>query len=57
VTLKEIIQSIEGSLHLVGCGKEDAVCSIEPHCTIKDTLLNVETKLASFFDTITLKDI
>ena len=57
VTLKEIVESIEGSLHLVGCGKEDAACSIEPHCTIKDTLLNIEKKIASLFDTITLKDI
>lgn len=57
VTLKEIVQSIEGSLHLVGCGKRDAACSIEPHCTIKDTLLNVEEKLAAFFDTIKLNEI
>jgi Rrf2 family protein len=57
VTLKEIVQSIDGKLHLVGCGKGDAPCFIEPHCTIKEVLLSVEKKLTAFFDTITLKEI
>jgi Rrf2 family protein len=57
VTLKEIVESIDGSMHLIGCGKGEAPCILEPHCTIKDTLLNVETKLHSFFDTVKLNDI
>ncbi|MFH1754954.1 MAG: Rrf2 family transcriptional regulator [Candidatus Latescibacterota bacterium] len=57
VTLKEIVESIDGSLHLVGCSKSESACILEPHCTIKEVLLNVEKKLSSFFDTITLRDI
>ncbi|NIM65331.1 MAG: Rrf2 family transcriptional regulator [Candidatus Latescibacteria bacterium] len=57
VTLKEIVQSIDGPVHLVGCSREDTDCSIEPQCTIKQMLLNVEQKLEAFFSTITLKDI
>ena len=57
VTLKDIIQSIDGPVHLVGCSRGDSDCSIEPQCTIKKMLLSVEQKLESFFSTITLKDI
>jgi Rrf2 family protein len=57
VTLKEIVEAIDGSMHLVGCGKDDSPCLIEPHCTIKEMLLNVEKRLHSFFDTVKLNDI
>ncbi len=57
VTLKEIVHSIDGSPRMVGCGKGSVPCIIEPHCTIKGVLQNVEKKLISFLDTITLKDI
>jgi Rrf2 family protein len=57
VTLKEIVEAIDGSMHLVGCGKGETPCLLEPHCTIKDTLLNVEKKLHTFFDTVKLNEI
>jgi len=57
VSLKDIVEAIDNSMQLVGCGKGNAPCLLEPHCTIKNTLLNVEKKLHSFFDTVKLNEI
>lgn len=57
VTLTQIFESIEGPVHLVMCTKTDGCCSLEDRCTIKNGLVNLESRFAEFFDTVTLSDV
>jgi len=57
VTLTEIFESIEGPVHMVMCTSTSGCCSLEDRCTVKNGLVNLETKFAEFFNTVTLADV
>lgn len=57
VTLTEIFESIEGPVHMVMCTSTDGCCSLEERCTVKNGLVNLESKFAEFFNTVTLSEV
>ncbi len=61
ITLGEIIRSIEGEIELVSCkpspDKGSAECSIKQQCVTAPIWNELNLKVASFFDSITIEDL
>jgi Rrf2 family protein len=57
VTLAQILESIEGPVHMVMCTSNDGCCTLEDRCTVKNGLTSLEQKFYEFFDTVTLADV
>jgi Rrf2 family protein len=57
VTLTEVFESIEGPVHMVMCTSTDGCCNLEERCTVKNGLVNLESKFAEFFNNVTLSDV
>jgi Rrf2 family protein len=57
VTLTEVFESIEGPVHMVMCTSTDGCCTLEERCTVKNGLVNLESKFAEFFNNVTLSDV
>jgi Rrf2 family protein len=57
ITLTEIFESIEGPVHMVMCTSTSGCCSLEERCTVKNGLVNLESRFAEFFNTVTLADV
>jgi Rrf2 family nitric oxide-sensitive transcriptional repressor len=57
VTLTEIFESIEGPVHMVMCTSTNGCCSLEDRCTVRNGLVNLESKFADFFNNVTLAEV
>jgi len=57
ISVGEIIELIEGNLHLLDCINTDGVCVIQSFCKLKGVLAEAERVQREYLDSITLADI
>ncbi|QDV66782.1 HTH-type transcriptional repressor NsrR [Rosistilla carotiformis] len=57
IRLGEVIEKIEGDLHLLSCVGEDRSCAIDAFCKLKGVLAEAERVQRAYLDTITLADV
>ena len=54
IVFGEVIEAVEGPIHLTPCTCEDYVCEQEPHCNIKEPVFHFQNQLMKFVYGITL---
>ena len=57
ITLKEIVQTLEGSLSFVECIKNPAVCSRVSKCVTRDLWEKLDEKVSDVLNSVTLEDL
>ncbi|UCE23209.1 MAG: Rrf2 family transcriptional regulator [Candidatus Zixiibacteriota bacterium] len=57
ISIKEILESIQGPYHLLKCIPEPVLCNKSPECALRDLLMAAEGKLISVFAEHTLADL
>lgn len=57
INVGEVIQTIEGTTHLLDCVASDDVCRIQLHCRLKGILEHAEELQMNYLRTIKLSDI
>ena len=57
ITVKEILESIQGPYHLLKCIPEPALCDKSGFCSLRELLVIAENKLISVFAQHTLADL
>ncbi len=57
ITIKEILESIQGPYHLMKCIPEPVLCSKSECCALRELLVVAEAKLISVFAEHTLADV
>jgi len=57
ITIKEILESIQGPYHLLKCIPEPVLCDKSEFCALRDLLVIAEKKLISVFAEHTLADL
>jgi Rrf2 family protein len=56
LTLKEVMEAIEGPYALVLCQKKIGACKKEHNCTVRPTLSKMRDDLSEYFGQIRVKD-
>ncbi len=54
ITLGEVIEAIEGPVHLVKCQVEPAECDRYAGCSMRDPIRHIQSRIKTFFHGITL---
>lgn len=57
VTVKEVLEAIQGPYHLAKCIKDDIICEKSGFCALRELLRAAEDRLVSVFDEHTLADL
>lgn len=57
IRLGEVIEAMEGNLHLMECMESDDVCAIQPFCKLKAAFAEAERVQLEFLNGITLRDV
>ncbi len=57
ISLKDIVQAIDGPVHFLACKSRDMDCEHIKKCTIRKNLSGFDKKMSALMDSITLKDI
>ena len=57
ISVKEILESIQGPYHLLKCIPEPVLCSKSESCSLRELLMIAENKLISVFAEHTLADL
>jgi DNA-binding IscR family transcriptional regulator len=57
ISIKEILESIQGPYHLLKCIPEPALCNKSEFCALRELLTVAENKLISVFSEHTLADL
>lgn len=57
IRLAEIIESLEGNMHLLDCVSTDDVCSIQSFCKLKGVLAKAEQVQLDYLNNYTLLDV
>ncbi len=57
LTLKEILEAIQGPYHLMKCITDRSTCPKEGFCALRELMILAENKLVSVFETYTLADL
>jgi len=57
ITLKEIVEKLEGDICLVDCGKEETECSRSSFCVTRDIWKKLSDDMASSLNKITLQSL
>lgn len=57
ITIKEIVQILEGNISLVECVKNPSVCSRVSKCATRDIWVKLDEKVSEVLSAITLKDL
>jgi len=57
ILLGEIIEALEGNMHLLECVVTDNVCAIESFCSLKGVLAEAERVQLDYLNTVTLADV
>ncbi len=57
ISVKEILESIQGPYHLLKCIPEPVLCSKSESCSLRELLMVAENKLISVFAEHTLADL
>ena len=55
IVFGEVIEALEGPIHLTPCTCEDYACSQEPFCNIKETVFHFQDQLMKFIYGISLE--
>ena len=54
ISLGEVIEAIEGPVHLVKCQTESGECTHFPACSVRDPILKIHARLQTFIHGISL---
>lgn len=59
VTLKEVLETIQGPYHLMRCTEDKRACAKDPaeYCALREVLVLAERRLLSVFEEFTLADL
>ena len=57
VTIKEILEAIQGPYHLIKCIKDKEICEKSDFCALRELLRAAEERLVSVFEEHTLADL
>ena len=57
ITVKEVLESIQGPYHLLKCIPEPVLCNKSEICALRELLVIAENKLVSVFEQHTLADL
>jgi Rrf2 family protein len=57
VTVKEILEAIQGPYHLMKCIPDYSVCNKNEFCALRELLIIAEQRLVSVFEEYTLADL
>ncbi len=57
ITIKEVLESIQGPYHLIKCVKDTDVCNKSDFCALRELLVMAEEKLVAVFEGHTLADL
>jgi len=57
VTVKEVLEAIQGPYHLAKCIKDDHICDKSDFCALRELLKIAEDRLVSVFEQHTLSDL
>jgi Rrf2 family protein len=57
ITLKEVIETLEGEITLLGCLNKNGICKKKKTCVIKNSFHLINRKFQNFFKEITIKDL
>jgi Rrf2 family protein len=59
ITLKEVLETIQGPYHLMRCTEDKSACIKDPteFCAIREVLIKAERRLTSVFEEYTLADL
>lgn len=57
IRLGDVIQALEGNMHLLECVVTDDVCSIQSFCSLKGVLAKAERVQVDYLNTVTLADV
>ncbi|MEY4176709.1 MAG: HTH-type transcriptional repressor NsrR [Planctomycetota bacterium] len=57
ITIAEVVQAFEGSLHLLECIATQNVCVIERFCKLKGVLAEAERRQVEYLASMTLADV
>jgi len=55
ITLGEVIEALEGPLHITPCTCDDYICHIEPQCNIQGPIFHFQDQLLKFIYNVSLK--
>ncbi|MCA9100312.1 MAG: Rrf2 family transcriptional regulator [Planctomycetales bacterium] len=57
IRLGEIVEALEGNMHLLDCVATDDVCAIQSFCALKGVLAKAERVQLEYLNTVTLADV
>lgn len=57
IRLGEVIEALEGNLHLLDCVATENVCAIESFCALKGVLAEAERVQLEYLNGVTLQDV
>lgn len=57
ITVSEVLESIQGPLHLMKCIRDTGLCDKADSCSVRDLLILAESGLRQVFDRHTLADL
>ncbi|MCA9055797.1 MAG: Rrf2 family transcriptional regulator [Planctomycetaceae bacterium] len=57
ITIGEVIERFEGSLHLLDCVAVDNVCRIQPGCGLRTVLIEAERVQRDYLNSVKLSDV
>jgi Rrf2 family transcriptional regulator, nitric oxide-sensitive transcriptional repressor len=57
IRIGEVIEQIEGNMHLLECVTVDGVCTIQPGCRLRTVLQEAERIQQEYLDSVRLSDI
>lgn len=57
ITVGEIVEALEGHMHLLDCVATEDVCSIQSFCSLKGVLAEAERVQLDYLNTVTLTDV
>ncbi len=56
ITLKNIVETLEGTISLVECVQAPEICNLSSECAVRDVWAAVGKEVADYLDSITLAD-
>jgi len=57
ITIKEVLEAIQGPYHLMKCIPDYSICSKNENCALRELLIIAEKQLVSVFEKHTLADL
>ena len=57
IRLGDLIEAVEGNMHLLDCVVTDEVCAIQSFCKLKGVLAEAERVQLEYLNTVTLADV